>query len=91
MMPFSVFKQPQDVLFELAKRFKKKRKKAGYTQVDLASRSGVSLGSLKRFEQTGEINLHTLLSLAHILDSLSDFDSVFAEKQKNESIEKLFE
>jgi transcriptional regulator with XRE-family HTH domain len=34
-------------MFELAHRHKKLRKQAGYTQSELASRSGVSLGSLK--------------------------------------------
>ncbi|HEY3738453.1 MAG TPA: helix-turn-helix transcriptional regulator [Bryobacteraceae bacterium] len=46
------------------------------TQEGLAQRSGVSWGSLKRFERTGLISLDALLKLALVLDCLSDFDSV---------------
>jgi hypothetical protein len=42
----------------------------------LAKRSGVSLGSLKRFETTGQISLESLLLLADVLNRLDDFDAV---------------
>ena len=48
------------------------------TQSELAERSGVSLGSLKRFERTGEISWVSLLALAEALDVLSDFERLFA-------------
>lgn len=81
MLSFSLFKHPREVLLEIAKRAKNKRKQAGYTQAELASKSGVSLGSLKRFEQSGEISLRSLLHLAHVLDCLNDFDVIFEEKE----------
>ena len=49
------------------------------TQAGLAKRSGVSLGSLKRFETTGLIAFDSLLRLALVLDCLEDFDRVAAE------------
>lgn len=53
------------------------RRAHGLTQAELAARSGVSLGSLKRFERTGEIALAALLRLAETLDSLGPFHALF--------------
>lgn len=53
------------------------RRAHGLTQAELAARSGVSLGSLKRFERTGEISLTSLLRLAETLDSLGPFHDLF--------------
>ena len=47
------------------------------TQADLAARSGVPLGTLKRFERMGEVSLSTLLALAEALDALEAFDGLF--------------
>ena len=47
------------------------------TQADLAVRSGVPLGTLKRFERMGEVSLSTLLALAEALDALDGFDGLF--------------
>ncbi|MEO0629001.1 MAG: helix-turn-helix transcriptional regulator, partial [Bacteroidota bacterium] len=63
---------------------------AGYTQADLARRSGVSLGSLKRFEQSGQISLDNLLKLARILGKLEEFDRVLSIPEDMEAIERLF-
>lgn len=49
----------------------------GMTQAELAQRSGVSLGSLKRFEQLGEISLTSLLALAEVMDTLDTFHDLF--------------
>lgn len=46
------------------------------SQEGLAKRSGVSLGSLKRFERTGLIAFDSLLKLAMVLDCLGDFDKI---------------
>lgn len=48
-------------------------------QRDLARRSGVALGSLKRFEREGLISFDSMLSLAMVLGCLEDFDSLAAE------------
>ncbi|MDO5648698.1 helix-turn-helix domain-containing protein [Paracoccus sp. (in: a-proteobacteria)] len=49
----------------------------GLRQQDLAERAGVSLGSVRRFEQTGEISLSALLALAEVLDALPPFLDLF--------------
>lgn len=46
------FKFPQEIAKDIALQEKKKRKKRKLTQVELSKRAGVSLASLKRFEQT---------------------------------------
>lgn len=50
-------KTPQEMMQELRAKFRKRRLTIGYTQERLANRSGVSLGSLKRFESSGQISL----------------------------------
>lgn len=49
----------------------------GLTQSDLATRSGVPLATLKRFEQKGQISLAGLLALAAALDALAGFGALF--------------
>ncbi|SED61043.1 Helix-turn-helix [Rhodobacter sp. 24-YEA-8] len=49
----------------------------GWSQADLAARSGVSLGSLKRFETSGEISLTSLLAIAEAMAVLEGFLSLF--------------
>ena len=43
----------------------------------LAARSGVSLGSLKRFEQSGEISLQSLTKIAIALDVENELEGLF--------------
>ena len=50
------------------------------TQAELASRSGMSLSSYKRFEQTGEIALSSLVKITFALGCEDDFDQLFARK-----------
>ncbi|MGC9369418.1 MAG: helix-turn-helix domain-containing protein [Paracoccaceae bacterium] len=47
------------------------------TQNDLATRSGVPLATLKRFEQKGQISLASLLAVADALDALDGFGALF--------------
>lgn len=89
-MKFSIEKLPSDLLLEIAEKHKRLRKHAGYSQRELAERSGVSLGSIKRFEQTGLISLESLLQLAAVLDRLTDFETIFNPPQDLSRIERLF-
>ena len=90
MSQYSVNKLPANVLLELADKHTALRKQRGYSQAELAKRSGVSLGSLRRFEQTGKISLEHLLLLAHVLQRLRDFDPVLQAGEDMREIEKLF-
>jgi len=90
MNKYSISKLPSDILRETAEKCRKLRKELKMSQAEFAERSGVSLGSLKRFEQTGKISFESLLKLAHILDRLSDFESLFLQKEDLSKIEKRF-
>jgi len=89
MNKFNIQKQPADFLLETAGKFKALRKAKKWSQAEMAERSGVSLGSLKRFETTGQISFSSLLQLAHVLDRLSDFEAVF-EKKTTRDLSNLF-
>jgi transcriptional regulator with XRE-family HTH domain len=74
---------PNKVSKEIAVKAKHLRLAMNITQQQLASKSGVSLGSIKRFESTGKISLQNLLQVAVVLDSVEDFAQLFTQKKYN--------
>ena len=62
---------------DIAQKIVRLRKRKKITQKQLAARSGVSLGSLKRFEQSGEISLQSLTKIAIALDVENELESLF--------------
>lgn len=91
MNKYSIDKLPLDVRLELARKHRKLRKQKGLSQNELSERSGVSLGSLKRFETKGQVSLESLLKLVFVLGRLSDFESVLEHNKDLKHIEKLFD
>lgn len=87
---YSLNKTPNQVQRELAEKFRIFRKSQKISQTNLAVKSGVSLGSIKRFEQTGQISLESLLKLTHLFDRLDDFDLIFKINEDLKAVEKLF-
>ena len=75
-----LMKTPKDVNNDIVKRMRARRKEKKLTQAELSRLAGVSLGSLKRFEQTGNISLNSLIKIAFVLDCQEDLDSLFAKK-----------
>ena len=61
----------------IAQKIVRLRKRRKITQKQLAARSGVSLGSLKRFEQSGEISLQSLTKIAIALDVENELEDLF--------------
>ena len=61
----------------IANRMVKLRKRRKITQKALAAKSGVSLGSIKIFEQSGEISLQSLTKLAIALEVEGELDTLF--------------
>ncbi|NQT78463.1 MAG: helix-turn-helix transcriptional regulator [Bacteroidetes bacterium] len=90
MGKYSVNKLPFEILINTASKHRDLRKKAKLSQTELAERSGVSLGSIKRFETTGQISLESFLKLLHILGRLDDFDGILEPGDNMEEIENLF-
>lgn len=62
---------------DIAQKIVRLRKRKRITQKQLAARSGVSLGSLKRFEQSGEISLQSLTKIAIALDVENELEGLF--------------
>ena len=87
---YSLEPTPAEISKTLAQRHKLLRKKLRLTQKEMAERSGVSLGSLKRFENTGKISLEALLKLAHLIDRLKDFEAIFQTGDDLNKVEHLF-
>lgn len=79
---------PGAILKNIAERVKRNRLELNLSQNALAAKSGVSLGSLKRFEQTAEISLKNLVMLAVALDATQEFGQLFSGKQY-QSIDEL--
>lgn len=90
MAKFGIDKKPQDILEDLALKHKTIRKQAGLTQGELARRSGVSLGSIKRFELSGQISLESLLKLVQVLNRIGDFELILKPTENLKEIDKLF-
>ena len=88
---FSIDKQPSEIALLLAQKVRVLRKDKGYSQKELAERCGVSLASIKRFEQSGQISLESLLKIAHLLGKLNDFESILNPPEISKDIlNKLF-
>lgn len=74
----------------LKDRFKERRLSLDLTQEGLANKSGVSLGSLKRFESSGQVSLESLLKLSLVLECLDDFSTIANKREiQVQSIDEL--
>ena len=56
------------------------------SQQTVLEKSGVSYGSLKKFEQTGQISLESLFKLAVILGRMDDFKTLFVRKSAEKAL-----
>lgn len=81
-------KTAPEINIDIAKRIIAIRKRRKISQKELAKRSGVSLGSLKRFEQTGEISLLSLTKISIALELDEEMENLFSEVPFN-SIEEI--
>ena len=64
---------------KLAQRVRNIRKRRLISQEKLASLSGVSYGSIKRFEATGQISLISLTKIAMALDIADELRNIFTQ------------
>lgn len=70
---------PFEMALVIAKRVQENRLRLNLSQQTLSERSGVSYGTLKKFEQKGQISLESLLKVALALGSLDDFEQLFVK------------
>ena len=73
-------KTPNEIAKSLVDKMKEHRKKLKISQEVLAQKSGVSLGSIKRFETTYEISLQSFIKIAIALDLDNDFENLFSNR-----------
>lgn len=73
-------KTPKEIAKNIAENIKKQRKKMKISQQELALRSAVSLGSIKRFETKHEISLMSLIKISVALGIDKDFEKLFTTK-----------
>ena len=79
MMRKMVWETSDEINLEVAKNARKIRKRMKWSQEELSKRSGVSLGSLKRFESTGNISFLSLTKIAVALDAVDGIKALFTE------------
>ena len=80
---------PVDVMISVAQRAKALRLEQNITQQELADKVGIAVGTVKRFEKSGEIQFNHLLRIAIILGRLEEFFDVFASADVPDSLYAL--
>lgn len=70
---------PQEINLKIAERIRAIRKRRKMSQEKLSEKSGVSLGSVKRFERIGEISLISLTKIAIALDIEQGMKDLFID------------
>ncbi len=74
-----VWETAEELNQKLAERVRNIRRRRSISQQKLADMSGVSYGSIKRFEQTGQISLLSLTRIAMALDIAGELRNLFTE------------
>ncbi len=69
----------EEINENLAKRVRNIRKRRKISQEELSRRSGVSYGSIKRFESSGQISLLSLTKIAMALDCADEIRGLFTD------------
>ena len=83
-------KTPREIELEIAANVKRRRREAKLTQQQLSEKSGVSLGSLKRFENQGKISLESLVKIGVALGYQQDLLQLFSQRRYR-SIEEVID
>lgn len=69
----------EELQLYIAERARKSRLVHGYSQSDLSISSKVSYSTIRKFEQTGEISLTSLLRIAAALNEKIPFENLFPQ------------
>ena len=74
-----IWETAEELEKNLALRVRKIRKRRKISQQKLADLSGVSYGSIKRFETSGQISLLALTKIAMALDMADELRNIFSQ------------
>lgn len=80
-MNTNLIKTPNEYSQAIANNLKSLRKRRKMSLRALSEKSGVSYASLRRFEETGEISLKSLIKVAIVTGSTEGLDKLFAETE----------
>ncbi len=72
-----IWETAEEIDLQVAKQISRIRKRRRITQEQLSEMSGVSFGSVKRFERTGQISLLSLTRLAAALGRSDEIRHLF--------------
>ena len=86
--PFTL-RNPVQLTRQIGQRLKTHRLARGWTQAELAERSGVSLSTLKLLESQGKGSLQRLAKVAVVLNLDGELRGLFAEPTHYESLEAV--
>jgi len=78
-MEFYQWETAEEMDKKLANRISQVRKRRKISQTELADKSGVSLGSIKRFETSGQISLISLTKIAIALGCSNEITEMFTD------------
>lgn len=74
-----IWETAEEIDMKLAGRIRGIRKRRSISQKKLSEMSGVSYGSIKRFEMTGQISLLSLTKLAFALNEVDEIRNLFTD------------
>ena len=72
-------KTPREINKSIAEHIRSIRRRRKISQKRLSEKSGVSLGSVKRFESSGEISLISLTKIAVALELEGELERLFED------------
>ena len=87
-MKIYIASPPADVAADLAKRLRTRRLARNLTQEGLARRSGVALGTLKKFERSGATSLVSFIRMVVALGEEAALEQLLAD-QEFETLDQL--
>lgn len=72
-----IWETPEEINMKIAAKLRRIRKRLGISQAKLSELSGVSYGSVKRFESSGQISFLSLTKLAIALGTVDEIKALF--------------
>lgn len=70
----------EEILRELGQRLRAQRMVKLMTQIELAARAGIALGSVKKLESSGNTTVHTLVRVIQTLSLTDDIADILRLK-----------
>ena len=74
-----IWETPEEMTLVVANNTRNLRKRLKLSRQKLSEISGVSYGSIKRFEESGNISFLSLTKIAIALDAVDDIKKMFSE------------